>query len=129
MPSAWRWRRTRPWRSNRAPANWPPTCSRTTICRRSCGEWSPMRTTTCAGRWIADSDLLHECRHIPLPLRGCRVEWSEELSSGLLQAAPYAILVMDAARVVLVNDQAETMFGWPRAQLLGQPAQVLLTDA
>jgi two-component system, cell cycle sensor histidine kinase and response regulator CckA len=57
------------------------------------------------------------------------VEWSEELSSGLLQAAPDAILVMDGKRIVLVNDQAEAMFGWPRAELLDQPAQMLLTDA
>jgi two-component system, cell cycle sensor histidine kinase and response regulator CckA len=57
------------------------------------------------------------------------VEWSEQLSSGLLQAAPDAILVMDGERVVLVNDQAEVMFGWSRADLIGRPAQLLLTDA
>jgi PAS domain S-box-containing protein len=58
------------------------------------------------------------------------VEWSEELSGGLLQAAPDAILVMDQGRVVLVNDRAEQMFGWPRAELLGRDAEeVLLTDA
>jgi two-component system cell cycle sensor histidine kinase/response regulator CckA len=57
------------------------------------------------------------------------VEWSEALSSGLLQAAPDAILVMDVGRIVLVNDRAEEMFGWPRAELLNQEATVLLTDA
>jgi two-component system cell cycle sensor histidine kinase/response regulator CckA len=57
------------------------------------------------------------------------VEWSEELSGGLLQAAPDAILVMDAGRIVLVNDRAEELFGWPRTELLGQNADVLLTDA
>ena len=57
------------------------------------------------------------------------MEWSEELSGGLLQAAPDAILVMDTGRIVLVNDRAEGMFGWPRAELLGQHADVLLTDA
>jgi two-component system cell cycle sensor histidine kinase/response regulator CckA len=56
------------------------------------------------------------------------VEWSEELSGGLLQAAPDAILVMDAGRIVLVNDRAEELFGWPRAELLGRHAEVLLTD-
>ncbi|AGZ39832.1 hybrid sensor histidine kinase/response regulator [Actinoplanes friuliensis] len=57
------------------------------------------------------------------------MEWSEELSSGLLQAAPDAILVMDEGRIVLVNDRAVELFGWPRAELLGQHAQVLLTEA
>ena len=57
------------------------------------------------------------------------MEWSEELSSGLLQAAPDAILVMDEGRIVLVNDRAEELFGWPRAELLGRHAEVLLTEA
>jgi two-component system cell cycle sensor histidine kinase/response regulator CckA len=57
------------------------------------------------------------------------VEWSEELSGGLLRAAPDAILVMDGGRIVLVNDRAEDLFGWPRAELLNQQARVLLTDA
>jgi two-component system, cell cycle sensor histidine kinase and response regulator CckA len=56
------------------------------------------------------------------------VEWSEELSGGLLQAAPDAILVMDKGRIMLVNDRAEELFGWSRADLLGQHAEVLLTD-
>ncbi len=56
------------------------------------------------------------------------MEWSEELSSGLLQAAPDAILVMDEGRIMLVNDRAEEVFGWSRADLLGQQATVLLTD-
>jgi two-component system cell cycle sensor histidine kinase/response regulator CckA len=57
------------------------------------------------------------------------VEWSEELSSGLLRAAPDAILVMDGEFIVLVNDQAEVMFGWSRADLVGQLARSLLTEA
>jgi PAS domain S-box-containing protein len=57
------------------------------------------------------------------------VEWSEELAGGLLRAAPDAILVMDEGRIVLVNDRAEELFGWPRADLLGEQADVLLTDA
>jgi two-component system cell cycle sensor histidine kinase/response regulator CckA len=56
------------------------------------------------------------------------VEWSEELSGGLLQAAPDAILVLDGDRIVLVNDRAEEMFGWVRDELLGQHVDVLFTD-
>jgi two-component system cell cycle sensor histidine kinase/response regulator CckA len=57
------------------------------------------------------------------------VEWSEELSSGLLQAAPDAILVMDEGHIVLVNDRAEDVFGWPRGEMLGLRADTLLPDA
>ena len=57
------------------------------------------------------------------------MEWSEELAGGLLQAAPDAILVLDNGRIVLVNDRAEEMFGWSRAELVGQNVDVLLTDA
>ncbi|OJF11590.1 hybrid sensor histidine kinase/response regulator [Couchioplanes caeruleus] len=57
------------------------------------------------------------------------MEWSEELSSGLLQAAPGAIVVLDGGRIVLVNDRAEEVFGWPRAELLGRDAGILLTEA
>jgi PAS domain S-box-containing protein len=57
------------------------------------------------------------------------VEWSEELSSGLLRAAPDAILVMDGEFIMLVNDQAEIMFGWSRADLIGRQARSLLTEA
>ncbi|GAA3341939.1 hypothetical protein GCM10020358_35160 [Amorphoplanes nipponensis] len=57
------------------------------------------------------------------------MEWSEELSSGLLQAAPDAILVMDEGYIVLVNDRAEDVFGWPRGEMLGRRADMLLVDA
>jgi len=56
------------------------------------------------------------------------VEWSEELSSGLLQAAPDAILVMDEGVIVLVNDRAEEIFGWRPGELLGRRAKTLLVD-
>jgi two-component system cell cycle sensor histidine kinase/response regulator CckA len=56
------------------------------------------------------------------------VEWSEELSGGLLQAAPDAILVLEGGRIVLANDRAGQMYGWPVAELVGQPVEVLVTD-
>ncbi|MEU4423132.1 ATP-binding protein [Actinoplanes sp. NPDC024001] len=57
------------------------------------------------------------------------MEWSEELASGLLQAAPDAILVIDGDRIVLANDRAEQMYGWPHCELVGQSVDVLMTDA
>ena len=56
------------------------------------------------------------------------MEWSEELSAGLLRAAPDAILVMDTGRIVLVNDRAQEIFGWPTDELIGRHAEVLLSD-
>jgi two-component system, cell cycle sensor histidine kinase and response regulator CckA len=57
------------------------------------------------------------------------VEWSEVPSDGLLQAVADAVLVLDAGRIVLVNDHAERMFGRPRAELLGRSADDLLPGA
>jgi two-component system cell cycle sensor histidine kinase/response regulator CckA len=57
------------------------------------------------------------------------VEWSEELSGGLLLAAPDAILVLDSGVIVHANDRAEELFGYPRADLLGQHVRMVFTDA
>ncbi|MEU4626084.1 ATP-binding protein [Actinoplanes sp. NPDC023801] len=56
------------------------------------------------------------------------MEWSEELSGGLLRAAPDAILVLDGGRIVLANDRAGQMYGWSIAELVGQSVEVLVTD-
>ncbi|WIM97672.1 ATP-binding protein [Actinoplanes oblitus] len=56
------------------------------------------------------------------------MEWSAELSRGLLQAAPDAILVLDGMRIVLANDRVAQMYGWDSADLVGQSVDVLLTD-
>jgi PAS domain S-box-containing protein len=48
---------------------------------------------------------------------------------GLLEAAADAmLLVNEDGRVVLVNTQAEKLFGWPREELLGQPVEVLVPE-
>jgi PAS domain S-box-containing protein len=47
----------------------------------------------------------------------------------LLEAAPDAIVIVDdAGHIVLVNSQAEQLFGYPRAALLGQPVEILLPE-
>ncbi|MFD0517698.1 PAS domain S-box protein [Paractinoplanes durhamensis] len=56
------------------------------------------------------------------------MEWSEELASGLLQAAPDAILVMSGNHIVLVNDRAVELYGWTRDELLGKTIDTLITD-
>lgn len=45
----------------------------------------------------------------------------------LLESTPDAIVMVNVTgRIVLVNSQAEKMFGYPRADLLGQPVEILL---
>ena len=49
---------------------------------------------------------------------------------GLLEAAPDATVCVDSGgRIVLVNAQAERLFGYPREELAGQPVEILVPDA
>ncbi len=48
---------------------------------------------------------------------------------GLLEAAPDAILAVDAdGRIVLVNAQAERLFGYRRDELMGEPVDILVPE-
>ena len=50
-----------------------------------------------------------------------------ELFRQLLDAAPDAVIVIDASgRILLVNQQTERMFGHTREELIGQPIEVLM---
>jgi len=55
------------------------------------------------------------------------LHWSEGEFRSLLEAAPDAIVVVDAqGRIVLVNEQAERLFGYPRAALVGESIELLV---
>ena len=48
----------------------------------------------------------------------------------LLEAAPDATVCVDSGgQIVLVNAQAERLFGYPREELAGQPVEILVPDA
>src|SRR5207247_1200271 len=48
---------------------------------------------------------------------------------GLLEAAPDAMVIVErAGTIVLVNSQAERLFGYRRDQLLGQPVEMLVPE-
>jgi len=54
---------------------------------------------------------------------------SEATGQALLQSASEGVVLVDATgRITLVNAAAERMFGYDRAELLGQPLEVLLPD-
>jgi PAS domain S-box-containing protein len=55
---------------------------------------------------------------------------TDPIIAGLLDAAPDAMVCADSGgRIVLVNAQAERLFGYPRADLAGQPVEILVPDA
>jgi PAS domain S-box-containing protein len=55
---------------------------------------------------------------------------SEERFRLVVEAVPAAIVAFDAAGVIeLVNVQAERMFGYDRAELLGRPVELLLAES
>ncbi len=54
---------------------------------------------------------------------------SEARYRGLLEAAPDAVVIADGTgRIVLVNAQAERMFGYTREELLGHSVEMLLPE-
>ena len=54
---------------------------------------------------------------------------SETQASAILETASEGIVVVNAAgTIIAVNRQTETMFGYPRAELLGRPLEMLLPE-
>jgi PAS domain S-box-containing protein len=68
----------------------------------------------------ADAEQLRLLRH---------AEAAEERSRGLLESAPYAVVVTDRMGCIdLVNRQTEVVFGYDREELLGQPVEILVPE-
>jgi PAS domain S-box-containing protein len=58
-----------------------------------------------------------------------RLRRGEERFRGLLEAAPDAVVIVDArGEIILVNQQAELMFGYTRSDLIGRPLEFLVPE-
>lgn len=54
----------------------------------------------------------------------------DAIFEGLLESAPDAIVIVDTeGRIVMVNRQAERLFGYSREELIGQPVELLVPRA
>jgi protein-histidine pros-kinase len=54
---------------------------------------------------------------------------SEEKFRGLLESAPDAMVIIDEQhRIALINAQTETIFGYPRAEIVGKPIAILIPE-
>ncbi|HEV8353104.1 MAG TPA: HD domain-containing phosphohydrolase [bacterium] len=54
---------------------------------------------------------------------------SSELSGAVLESAPDAVVVVDqASRIMVINTQAEHLFGYQGKELLGQPLAILIPE-
>jgi PAS domain S-box-containing protein len=55
---------------------------------------------------------------------------ADRMVTELLEAAPDAMVCVDGrGRIAFVNAEAEQLFGYPRAELAGQPVEILVPDS
>ncbi len=65
----------------------------------------------------------------PNPIADRNVSDRNRLFRQVVEAAPNAIVMINSSgRIEMVNAQAERVFGYPRAEMLGQPIEILMPE-
>jgi PAS domain S-box-containing protein len=61
--------------------------------------------------------------------RAMQQPWTQDVFRALLEAAPDAMVIADErGTITLVNAQTESLFGYKREELLGQPVEMLIPE-
>lgn len=59
----------------------------------------------------------------------CQSRREEERLHWMVESTPEGVVLVDAeGRIVLVNARAETLFGYPRTEMLGEPVEMLVPN-
>ena len=83
--------------------------------------WSPTTTGLQAVAFV--TDITERAR------REVALRRSEARARALFEAASEGVIVVDrAGRIMSVNTKTEELFGYPRAELLGQPVEMLMPE-
>jgi protein-histidine pros-kinase len=82
-----------------------------------------------AGGTVAARKQVDPSRKAAKPKRAVAFPFAESQLQGFLEAAPDAIAVVRRdGKIAFVNSQTERLFGYDKAELIGQPVEVLVPD-